>query len=135
MRFSIQIFVEADSREDAIAKRCAGQIGAVAIINNDPRPAIAAARLAQFRPNAIGPGTELKKILSKLGLKPKAGCKCQQRIQEMNSKGTDWCADNIDLIAGWLREEAQRSGYPFSTLGAKILIRRAIKNSRKAKTA
>lgn len=76
-----------------------------------------------------GPGMELKKLLSKFGFKPKAGCKCAQHIREMDLKGLQWCRDNIDTIVGWLREEAQRAGYPFTAIGAKILIRRAIRNA------
>lgn len=76
-----------------------------------------------------GPGTELRKLIAKFGFKPKAGCKCTQHIREMDLKGEQWCRDNVDTIVGWLREEAARSGYPFTEIGAKILIKRAISKS------
>ena len=81
-------------------------------------------------PNA-GPGTELGKLLDRFGFKPAAGCNCKKHIVEMNANGPQWCADNIDTILGWLREEAQRAGYPFTELGAKLLILRAISNSKR----
>ena len=56
-------------------------------------------------PNA-GPGTELKKLLSRIGITPKAGCKCLARAVEMDIRGCEWCEANIDTIVGWLREEA-----------------------------
>lgn len=79
----------------------------------------------------IGPGTALKQLISRLGFKPKPGCKCESHIREMNQKGPDWCEQNIDTIVGWLREEAERAGYPFTAIGAKLLVRRAISNARK----
>lgn len=81
---------------------------------------------------SIGPGTELKKLIAKFGFKPKAGCKCNAHIQEMNQRGPDWCAANLDLIVGWLEEEAARAELPFSSVGAKLLVKRAISNARKA---
>jgi hypothetical protein len=78
-----------------------------------------------------GPGTELKKLLSKLGLKPTANCKCAQHIQEMNLKGPDWCEQNIDTIVGWLREEADRAKMPFTAVGAKIIVKRSISKAKK----
>lgn len=77
-----------------------------------------------------GAGTELKKLIERFGFKPKAGCKCKQHMLEMNRRGADWCEQNIDTIVGWLREEAGRAGYPFTVIGARILVNRAIKKSR-----
>jgi hypothetical protein len=79
-----------------------------------------------------GPGTELKKLLLKLGLKAAANCKCNQHVQEMNMKGCNWCSQNIDTIVGWLKEEALRANLPFTNIGAKLLVKRAISNARKA---
>lgn len=79
------------------------------------------------------PGTELKKLLSKLGLKPAANCKCNQHIHEMNYKGIKWCEQNIDTIVDWLHEEADRAKLPFIEFGARIIVKRAIVNAKRKK--
>lgn len=76
-------------------------------------------------------GTELKILLAKFGLKPAVGCKCHQHITEMDARGIDWCEENIDVIVGWLKEEAARSRLPFFETGAKILVKKAIKTAKK----
>ncbi len=78
-----------------------------------------------------GAGTELKNLIGRFGLKPGLNCKCGQHIREMDKEGTDWCYENIQTITGWLREEAQRAKLPFTEIGAKLLIKRAISNARK----
>jgi hypothetical protein len=50
---------------------------------------------------------------------------------EMNSKGPDWCAQNIDMVVGWLREESEKRKLPFVDFAGKLLIQRAIKVSKK----
>lgn len=79
----------------------------------------------------FGPGTELKKLLSRLGLKPASNCKCSKRIREMNQRGYKWCAANIPIILDWLREEAKRAGLPFLEVGARIIVKRAIRNAQR----
>lgn len=123
MKFFVQVLVEANSKDEALSNWRVGKPGVVATINGSKRTPVVLGL-------SIGPGTELRKIITRFGFKPKPGCKCNQHIQEMNVKGCDWCEENIDTISGWLREEAQRSGLPFIETGARILIRRAIKNAR-----
>ena len=81
-------------------------------------------------PNA-GPGTELKKLLSRIGITPKPGCKCLARAVEMDIRGCDWCEQNIDLIVGWLQEEATNRRLPFVDAAGRALVRRAIANARR----
>jgi hypothetical protein len=50
----------------------------------------------------------------------------------MDARGPDWCEANIDTIVGWLREEAGKRGLPFIDMAGRMLVRRAIKNARKA---
>jgi len=50
----------------------------------------------------------------------------------MDRNGPDWCEANIDTIVSWLREEAQARGLPFLDVAGRLLIRRAIRNARKA---
>jgi hypothetical protein len=87
----------------------------------------------RYRPK---PGNELKAILLKFGLKPGPRCLCGRHMFTMNKNGVEWCRRNLDVIAGWLKVEAQRAKLPFNEWAAKVLIRRAISNSiRKAEYA
>jgi hypothetical protein len=78
-----------------------------------------------------GPGTELKALLSKVGITSTPTCSCNARAAEMNRQGVQWCKDNEELILGWLKEEAEKRNLPFVKLGAKMLLRRAIYNAEK----
>jgi len=117
--FVVKIFeVDADSRMEAIEKSN----------TQDPTRITTSLKAGQHHPR---PGIELKKLLSRFGLKPAPGCKCGKHIREMDQNGIKWCRDNIDTIVGWLREEAKRSKLPFTEIGARILIKRAISNATK----
>lgn len=52
-----------------------------------------------------GPGTELKKILTSLGIAPSASCSCNGRAAQMDIWGADGCEqpDNFQTIVGWLK--------------------------------
>jgi len=78
-----------------------------------------------------GPGTILKATLARLGIKPGPGCKCHARAIVMDKQGPDWCQEHLEEIVGWLKEEAQRAGLPFSPTAARLLIRRAIHKARR----
>lgn len=82
-------------------------------------------------PPAQGPGTELKKLLKTIGIEAKPGCKCNKRAQMMDEMGCDWCAANIDTIAAWLAEEAERRSLPYVPSAGKLLIKWAISRARK----
>lgn len=79
-----------------------------------------------------GPGSELKKLLSRLGITASPTCSCNQRAKLMDANGCDWCESNLDEIVGWLREEAQRRNLPFVDIAGRVLVRRAIRNARRA---
>ena len=83
------------------------------------------------RPLGYGPGTELKRLLGRIGIKAEPGCKCTARAEEMDRRGCDWCAANVPLIVGWLREEATKRGLPFVDVAGRVLVRRAISNARR----
>lgn len=88
---------------------------------------------AQPPVESSGPGTELKKILAKLHIKP-GGCGCNRRAAEMDRRGSDWCRENIDKIAGWLLTEANKRKLPLANLSRpaiKLLIRWAIRRHEK----
>lgn len=77
-----------------------------------------------------GAGTELKKMLAKIGFGVSEDCKCTRHARVMDEKGTDWCEANIDLICSWLMEESEKKGWG-ATVAAKLaapkLVKRAIK--------
>lgn len=77
-----------------------------------------------------GPGTELKKLLKKIGITASPDCSCNARARTMDERGIEWCEANIDEIVGWLREEAGKRGLPFVDMAGRMLVKRAIKNSK-----
>lgn len=79
----------------------------------------------------VGPGTELKLLLRRMFIAPRKGCKCEERAKQMNEWGPDGCEEHFDEIVEWLVEEAVRIRLPFKEYGAKLLVRRAIKESRR----
>jgi hypothetical protein len=78
-----------------------------------------------------GPGTELKKLLARIGITATPDCSCNARAAEMDRQGVEWCEANIDTIVGWLREQAEARGLPFLDLAGRLLVRRAISNARR----
>jgi len=78
-----------------------------------------------------GPGTELKKLLARVGIVATDSCPCNARAAEMDRRGVEWCETNIDTIVGWLREQAEARGLPFLDLAGRLLVRRAIQNARR----
>jgi hypothetical protein len=92
--------------------------------------------LAQKQVSASGgeclAGAELKKLLATIGITAKPTCSCNARARAMDANGCEWCESNMDTIVGWLREEAAKRGLPFLDAAGRLLVRRAIKNARKA---
>jgi hypothetical protein len=79
-----------------------------------------------------GAGTELKKLLSKVGIKSTPTCSCNKRAEVMDQQGIQWCKDNVDKIVGWLREEATKRRLPFIDMAGKLIVNRAISMAEKA---
>lgn len=48
------------------------------------------------------------------------------------ARAPGWCSANMWVIVGWLREEAERRGLPFVDIVGLMLVRRAIRNARRA---
>lgn len=84
-----------------------------------------------------GPGTELKKLLKKIGITATPNCSCNARARRMDeeeAREPGWCEANLDEIVGWLREEATNRGIPFLDAAGRVLVLRAISNARKEAT-
>jgi hypothetical protein len=88
-------------------------------------------------PTSHGPGTELKKLLSRIGIKASPTCTCNARAREMDAWGVEESAkpERVEQAVGWLREEASKRGLPFLDAAGRVLVRRAITNARKAEAA
>lgn len=89
---------------------------------------------AGFRehPADRGVGTELHKILSRMGISETSACKCKSRVALLNQWGPQHCAENIETIVGWLKQEAGKRGLPFLKPFGHLLVKRAIHNAKKA---
>jgi hypothetical protein len=79
-----------------------------------------------------GPGTELKKILARVGIVATDSCPCNARAAEMDRQGCDWVESNISTVVGWLREQAHARGLPFLDAAGRALVRVAVRNARRA---
>lgn len=80
-----------------------------------------------------GPGTELSKLLKRLGIEPTPTCQCRAKADEMDRWGPDECErpERIEEVVAVMREEAHARGLPFLDAAGRMLVRRAIKNARK----
>lgn len=87
-------------------------------------------KLKKIQSKTVGPGTKLKELLASLGFKEEPGCPCKAHAKQMDAWGCDECEKRIDEIVGWLRAEATRQGKFFADFAAKMLVMRAIQQSR-----
>lgn len=78
-----------------------------------------------------GPGTILSGMISSIGIKSTPNCSCRRHAIEMNTKGPEWCENNIDTILGWLKEESAKRSIPFIDAVARLMVRRAIRTSKR----
>lgn len=78
-----------------------------------------------------GPGTELKKLLGKIGIKSSPTCSCNKRAKTMDENGVEWCEQNVETICDWLQEEATKRKLPFVRLAGKAIINLAIRKAKK----
>jgi hypothetical protein len=80
-----------------------------------------------------GPGTELSKLLKRLGIEPTPTCQCRAKAAEMDAWGPDECSrpERIDEVVAVMRAEAEARGLPFLDLAGRLLVRRAIANARR----
>jgi hypothetical protein len=65
-------------------------------------------------PITDGPGTELKKIFTELGISPTSACQCDAKAREWNANGVEWCQTHRAEILAYLQ-----SAYTHATLATK----------------
>jgi hypothetical protein len=82
---------------------------------------------------ALGPGTELKKLLAgwPFYITSTASCPCNAYARQMDEWGCDGCEERASEIVAHLRAQAESRGLPFIDAAGRFLVRRAIKNARK----
>jgi hypothetical protein len=80
-----------------------------------------------------GPGTELKRLLAGFPfyIKTTPTCSCNARAKQMDAWGISGCTQRIELIVGWLKEEAEKRRLPFVEVAGRLLVRRAIAAAKK----
>jgi len=123
-RYAVGQATEAELAAPASAKQ--------SVCGQNAKPQLAAQELV-----GAGAGTELKKMLAKIGIAVTADCPCNERAAAMDRNGWAWCEQNLETIVGWMREESARRGMVFIEFGARFLVKRAIAKARRgdAKTA
>ena len=90
-------------------------------------------RLPEPAPPSHGPGTELSRLLKRIGINPTPTCQCRAMSQKMDLWGPDECErpERIDEVVKVMREEATARGLPFLDAAGRMLVRRAIRNARR----
>lgn len=85
-------------------------------------------------PASSGPGTELSKLLKRFGIEPTPTCQCRAKAAEMDAWGPDECErpERIEEVVAVMRAEAEARGLPFLDVAGRLLVRRAIRNARRA---
>jgi len=83
-------------------------------------------------PPTHGPGTELSKLLKRIGINPTPTCQCRAMSQKMDQWGPDECErpERIDEVVAVMRAEATARGLPFLDIAGRMLLKWAIHNAR-----
>jgi hypothetical protein len=74
-------------------------------------------------------GSELKKLLGKVGITASPDCSCNHRAAYMDNMGCQWVKDNLDTVVDWLEEEAKKRGLPFLKMAGRALVSLAVKRA------
>lgn len=65
----------------------------------------------RFWPKGYGPGSELKAILSGLGVNPAPSCDCNAKARQMDEWGVEGCREHLDEIVQGIKENQERWGW------------------------
>ncbi len=84
-----------------------------------------------------GPGTHLHRMLSSMGIKPTAHCKCLKLMRQMDWWGPDGCEHKMPNIVKRIQREAIKRQWPLvnnplAAWSIEGLVRRAIKKARQS---
>lgn len=83
-------------------------------------------------------GTELKRLLAgwPFYITASESCSCNSLADAMDALGADWCEADSGMrqILLHMKTNASDRGMPFVELVARLLLKRAIRNARKAES-
>ena len=79
---------------------------------------------AKYAPNP-GPGTELKAMLSTMGIHASPTCKCNKMARKMDEWGPEEAMKHIEEIVDVMEETAKKRGLPFIRTAGRALVRMA----------
>lgn len=79
-----------------------------------------------------GPGTELAKLLKRIGITATPNCSCNARARQMDQWGCDECERRLEEIVDGLGEEAAKRRLPFVRVAGRQLVKLAIRRARAA---
>jgi glycosyltransferase involved in cell wall biosynthesis len=87
--------------------------------------------LISLWPKGYGPGTELKRLLKRIGIEATPNCSCNKRANEMDWQGIEWCEEHIEEIVDWMGGEAKKRGLPYIRIAGKSIANMAIRRAKK----
>jgi hypothetical protein len=87
---------------------------------------------SRTNPAAVGPGTELKKLLARIGITATPACSCNRMAARMDALGPDGSEAILDEVLAVMRQEAKRRGLPWSEAVGLLLVKWAIRRARRA---
>lgn len=77
----------------------------------------------EVKPWPHGPGTELKRILAKLGVNPSPSCDCNAKAKQMDAWGIEGCKQRREDIAKELGDNAPRWGWQDKVKAAALAVK------------
>lgn len=89
---------------------------------------------AKASPPRAAAGTELKKMLKRLGIAPSKDCLCNEMADAMDINPPAWSMENIEIIVDVMRSEAAKRGLPFIGTVGRLLVRRAVRNAQRVES-
>lgn len=94
------------------------------------------AKARNFVAAVAGPGTELKKLLAgwPFYITASPDCSCNRVAAEMDAWGPDECEkpERINYVVEAMKANAAARGLPFVDAAGRFLVKRAIRNARRA---
>lgn len=128
---SVFLYINGDYDSLGAINKTIGENKLKEILGTDPAKTLRSLFPKTIEEDPSGPGTILSQMIKSVGIVMTQGCSCRRHAIEMNTRGNDWCENNVDTIVGWLREEAKKRKLPFMDSIGKLIVNRAVKKSRK----
>lgn len=98
-----------------------------AIVNDSSKPPEGTCTMPIAQENVPpGVGSQIKRILGRLGIKASKSCGCNQKAKDIDRLGVSWAKKNKAKIVAMLKEEAGKRRLPFSSTAATGLVNLAI---------